>query len=198
MYLKFAVYKSANELLSKTRSDRLFHSLTLINRASLYVSSKTNSTKQISRIFGWSQSYFKILNETTRQWWLSSDNYSCIYLIPLSQQSVKTLENPNIDNKNSGGEIITAGIIIHANTIYINTQRHKLKRQLPESLLVQEDPEKGVRENWYKTEREHFTGKVHIMKANCTELGQNKMYEYSLFWPSQLSDTERACLFKKW
>lgn len=59
--------------------------------------------------------------------------------------------------------------------IYRDTQRHKLKRQLPESLLFQEDPEKGVREGWYKKDRVNFTDKVHIMKESCIEPGQNKM-----------------------
>lgn len=66
-------------------------------------------------------------------------------------------------------------MITYANTVYGDIQKHQLKRELPESLLVQEDPEKGVRENWYKKERVNFTDKVHIMKETCTAPGQNKM-----------------------
>lgn len=37
--------------------------------------------------------------------------------------------------------------------LYIEPHKDKFKKQLPESLHVQEDPEKEVRENWYKKER---------------------------------------------
>lgn len=59
--------------------------------------------------------------------------------------------------------------------LYEKTQKQQLKRELPESLLVQEDPEKGVRENWYKKERVNFIDKVYIMEDTCTAPDQNKM-----------------------
>lgn len=64
--------------------------------------------------------------------------------------------------------------------IYRDTQRHKLKRQLPESLLVQEDPEKEVREGWYTKDRVKFTDKVYIMKESRIEPGQTSMNKREL------------------
>lgn len=49
-----------------------------------------------------------------------------------------------------------SGDDLSMHSLYMETRRQKFKRQLPESQLVQEDPEKVVQENWSKKRRSTF------------------------------------------
>lgn len=58
--------------------------------------------------------------------------------------------------------------------VYMETHRHKFKRRLPESQLVQEDPEKVVQENWSKKEGVHSTNKVQIRRKPTGQIKMEK------------------------
>lgn len=64
-----------------------------------------------------------------------------------------------------------SGDCLPMHILYMETRRHKFKRQLPESQLVQEDPEKVVQENWSEKEGAHSTNKD---QTRVNHTGQNK------------------------